>query len=107
MTLVTFDIKILWLALVLSAGTVLAQPVDLVLHNGKIVTLEPGAPQARGLAARGGRIVAVGSNQTVDALIGPSTRVVHELGLDSLGFTELGAALTQAGYTVPDDLSGL
>jgi len=102
MTLVTFDIKILWLALVLSAGTVLAQPVDLVLHNGKIVTLEPGAPQARGLAARGGRIVAVGSNQTVDALIGPSTRVIDLKGrlaipglIEGHGhLTDLGASKT-------------
>ena len=100
MILVAFETKMLSLALVLSVGTVVAQPVDLVLHNGKIVTLEQSAPQAQGLAARGGKIIAVGSNQTVDALVGPSTRVIDLHGrlaipgfIEGHGhFTELGAS---------------
>ena len=84
----------------MSAGTALAQPADLVLRNGKIVTLEQSAPEAQGLAARGGKIVAVGSNQTVDALVGPSTRVIDLQGrlaipgfIEGHGhFTELGAS---------------
>ena len=35
-----------------------AQTADLVLMNGKIVTMNPAAPTAQFLAARGGRIVA-------------------------------------------------
>ncbi len=34
-----------------------------------------------------------------------STRLVHELGFDSLAFAELATSLEQAGFTVPDDLS--
>ena len=65
------------LTLFFLAGVLLcAQTADLVLRNGKIVTLEPGAPQAQALAARGGRIVAVGTNQQMQAYIGPSTRII-------------------------------
>ena len=39
------------------------------------------------------------------ASIEARTRLVHELGFDSLAFTELATALEQAGFTVPDDLS--
>ncbi len=49
------------------------------------------------------RVALVARRKT--ASIGPSTRLVHELGFDSLAFAELGAALEQAGFTVPDDLS--
>jgi hypothetical protein len=96
----TFEMKLRWLVLVLCAGTALAQPADLVLRNGKIVTLEQSAPEVQGLAARGGRIIAVGSNKAVDALVGPSTRVINlnqRLAIPGFieghgHFTELGAS---------------
>ena len=40
-----------------------AQPADLVITNGKVVTVEDGAPEAQAVASRGGRIVAVGSSR--------------------------------------------
>jgi predicted amidohydrolase YtcJ len=100
MIVMTIETKLMLLALGLSAGLALAQPADLVLRNGKIVTLEQNAPEAQGLAARGGKIVAVGSNQAVDALVGPSTRVIDLQGrlaipgfIEGHGhFTELGAS---------------
>lgn len=100
MIVMTFEMKLRWLVLVLCAGTALAQPADLVLRNGKIVTLEQSAPEVEGLAARGGRIVAVGSNKVVDALVGPSTRVINlnqRLAIPGFieghgHFTELGAS---------------
>jgi predicted amidohydrolase YtcJ len=50
-------------------------PAELVLLNGRIVTLEtPGEVQA--LAARGGRIVALGSTADVKRLAGPGTEVI-------------------------------
>ena len=93
------EMKLIWAALGL-CGIALAQPADLVLRNGRIVTLEQDAPQVQGLAARGGKIVAVGTNQTVDALAGPSTRVIDLQGrlaipgfIEGHGhFTELGAS---------------
>jgi hypothetical protein len=96
----TFEMKLRWLVLVLCAGTALAQPADLVLRNGKIVTLEQSAPEVQGLAARGGRIVAVGSNKAVNAFVGPSTGVIdlnQRLAIPGFieghgHFTELGAS---------------
>ncbi len=89
MIVVTFDTKLRWLALGLSAGIALAQPADLVLRNGRIITLEQSAPEAQALAARGGKIVAVGSNKSVEALTGPSTRVIDLQGRLAIpGFIE-------------------
>jgi predicted amidohydrolase YtcJ len=58
-----------------ATGLLAAQPPDLVLRDGKIVTLESsGTVQA--LAARAGKIVALGTDRDVAALVGPSTRVI-------------------------------
>ncbi len=39
-----------------------AERVDLVLKNGRVVTLDKSVPEGQAIAVRGGRIVAVGSN---------------------------------------------
>lgn len=52
------------------------QPADLVLRNGKLVTMESSVPQAQALAARGGKIVALGNNQQIQAYIGTATKVI-------------------------------
>jgi predicted amidohydrolase YtcJ len=57
----------------------MADPAELVLRGGKIVTVEERLPAAQALAARGGRIVAVGSDAEIAPLIGPQTQVI-ELG---------------------------
>jgi predicted amidohydrolase YtcJ len=98
MIVVTFEMKLIWLALGVSVAAASAQPADLVLRGGKIVTLEQSAPQAQGLAARGGKIVAIGSNKTVDALVGPSTRVIDLNGRLAIpGFIEGHGHLTALG----------
>src|SRR5262249_22537755 len=53
---------------------------DLVLQNSKIWTVNPGQPEAEAVAVWRGRIVAVGSNNDVKALIGPATRVLDGKG---------------------------
>ena len=68
------------LFLALSVVSLGAQPADLVLRNGRIVTMEPSQPEAHALAARGGRIVAVGTNPQIQAYVGESTRVVDLRG---------------------------
>ncbi len=98
MIVVAFETKLMLLFLGLSVAIAMAQPADLVLRNGKVVTLEQGAPEAQGLAARGGRIIAVGSNKTVDALTGPSTRVIDLAGrLATPGFIEGHGHFTSLG----------
>jgi len=79
------------LALLLFASATLAraQSADLVLRNGRLVTLEAGAAGAQALAARDGRIVAIGSNQAVAQWIGPATRVIDLRGRLAIpGFIE-------------------
>jgi predicted amidohydrolase YtcJ len=66
-----------------------APAADLVLRNGKIVTLDPSAPQVQAIAVTGGRIVATGSNAQIAAQIQPSTKVIELSGhLAIPGFIE-------------------
>lgn len=85
---------VLVLALALSARTVAAPgqattPADLVITNGKVVTLEDDAPVAQAVAAAGGKIVAVGTNAEIRKYIGPKTEVIDVKGqLVIPGFVE-------------------
>jgi predicted amidohydrolase YtcJ len=65
------------------------EPADLVLRNGRVVTVDESRPEANALAVRGGRIVAVGSNEEVETYIGPETEVIDLEGrLAMPGFIE-------------------
>ncbi|MCK1405100.1 amidohydrolase [Bradyrhizobium sp. 76] len=57
-----------------------AQKADLIVTNAKIVTLDPASTIAQALAVRDGRIVAIGGNDAVEGLIGPTTRRVDAGG---------------------------
>jgi hypothetical protein len=64
-------------------------PADLVLRNGKIVTLDERQPVAQALAARGDRILAVGRDDDVAKLIGARTKVIDLKGRFAMpGFIE-------------------
>lgn len=66
-----------------------AQPADLILRNGKIVTLERGTPVAQAIAVRGDRIAAVGSNTQIQRMAGPATKIVDLKGRLAIpGFIE-------------------
>jgi hypothetical protein len=53
-----------------------AAPADLVLRNGKIVTMDSAKPVAQAVAVTRGRIEAVGNNAEIGKYIGPSTHVI-------------------------------
>src|SRR5262245_4690168 len=53
-----------------------AQPANIVLVNGKIVTVDDRFTFAEALAIRGERIVAVGSTAEIEKLKGPQTQVI-------------------------------
>ena len=57
-----------------------AQAPDLILHNGKIVTVDSAFSIAQALAIRGDRFVAVGTNDAVRRTAGPATRVIDLRG---------------------------
>ena len=59
------------------AGTT---PADLILTNGKIITVDPAFTIAQAIAIAGDRIVAVGPDAAMAAMAGPATRVVDLKG---------------------------
>ncbi len=75
-----------------------AQPADLVLTNGRIVTVDDSMPQAQALAARGGRIVALGTSDEIKQYVGPSTQVIDLAGKLAIpGFIESHGHFTGVG----------
>ena len=76
------------------------EPADLVLMNGKIVTVDETIPEAQALAVRGDRIVACGKNKEIERFIAQTTKVIDLEGklaipgfIDSHGhFTGVGQA---------------
>ena len=57
-----------------------AEPADLVLHNGKVVTVDAAVPDGQAVAVKDGRILTVGSDRNVRAHIGPETEVIDLQG---------------------------
>src|SRR5688572_22451426 len=82
----TLAIVLLLLALVFAiAGQVHSQTAsltaaDVILHNGKVVTIDDAFSIAEAVAISGGRITAVGRNADVLPLRGPNTRVMDLAG---------------------------
>jgi len=77
-----------WMSAFLVAGVTVAalslsaqQPApDIILTNGKIITVDDQFQIAQAVAVRGDRIVAVGTNQNITRLAGPSTRRIDLRG---------------------------
>jgi predicted amidohydrolase YtcJ len=71
------------------AVSAFAQPADLVLRNGKIVTMNPADPVAQAMAVRGDRITALGAERLAQQWIGPNTKVIDLHGQLAIpGFIE-------------------
>jgi predicted amidohydrolase YtcJ len=66
-----------WLA---AAAALAAEPADLVLRGGPIVTIDERQPEVEALAVRGSWIVAAGKAAEIEPLIGPKTRVIELAG---------------------------
>ena len=69
------------LVLALVPGLLAQQPAaDLIVSNGKIITVDERFTIAQAVAVRGDRIVAVGTNQAIARLAGPNTRRIDARG---------------------------
>lgn len=55
-------------------------PADLLITNARIYTVDPARPWAEAVAARDGRILAVGRDAEVRTLAGPGTRMIDAGG---------------------------
>ena len=78
--------RIAWIPLVLvvvgASMVVQAQQpaADLILSNGKVITVDDRFSIAQAVAVRGDRILAVGTNQEINRLAGPNTRRIDLRG---------------------------
>ena len=72
----------------------------LVLHGGKVVTVDPAISEAQAIAVDGYEIMAVGSDAEIDAMIGPDTEVIELDGRTVIpGFIEGHAHFLMLGWT--------
>jgi predicted amidohydrolase YtcJ len=94
-------IATLFVAFLLVATPFAQQPVaDVILSNGKIITVDERFTIAQAVAVRGDRIVAVGSNQDVARLAGPGTRRIDARGRAVIpGLIDNHMHLLRAGIT--------
>jgi predicted amidohydrolase YtcJ len=77
------------------------EPADLVLHNGKVVTLDPGVPEAQAIAVKGDTVVAVGSDEAIRRHIGEATRAIDLRGALAIpGFIDSHVHFTGIGQAV-------
>jgi len=85
-----------------------AADADLILHNGKVVTVDKQATVAEAIAVEGGKIVAVGKNAAVLKLKSAQTQVIDLAGKTLLpGLIDshvhpTGAAMHEFDHTLPD-----
>ncbi len=71
------------------AGDRPQEPADLVLRNGRVVTVDPARPEAQAVAIRADRIAAVGTDEEIARFIGPRTEVIDLGGKLAIpGFVE-------------------
>jgi predicted amidohydrolase YtcJ len=75
-------------------------PADLVMTNGKIITVDGKFTIAQAVAVRGDRFIAVGSNADISKLAGPNTRRI-DLGGKAVipGLIDAHAHLTRGAET--------
>jgi predicted amidohydrolase YtcJ len=91
-----------------SAGLARAADADLILHNGKIVTVDKKFSIRQALAIRGDKLLRVGSDDEVMKTKGPQTKVVDLdgkmvlPGLIDSHVHPTGACMTEFDHPIPD-----
>lgn len=74
------------------------EKAEMILKNGKIITMGKEKAQVQALAVRRGKIIAIGSNKEVESYIGKNTQVIDLKGKLAIpGFTESHAHLLDMG----------
>jgi len=77
----TIELACIVLAVWMSGCGPRVLPADMVLHNGKIATVDAAKPHAEAIAIRGDVIAAVGTNEEIERYIGESTQVIDLAGM--------------------------
>ncbi|RKY87488.1 hypothetical protein DRQ09_04410 [candidate division KSB1 bacterium] len=76
---ITFILFISLTIIFLLAGICFSQKADLVLKNGKIITIYKERPRVEAVAIKGEKIIAVGYNSEIEKFIDPATTKVIDL----------------------------
>ncbi len=96
------------LALGLLNGPARSEEAELILRNGKVVTVDEDFSIAQALAIQGGRLIRVGTEDEVMATRGPKTRIVDLGGRTVLpGLIDshthpTGACMTEFDHPIPE-----
>ncbi len=69
-----------WCTVLLAGACAETEPADLVVINGKVVTVDGAFSVARAVAIRDGRVVVVGTNAEARALVGAATQLLDASG---------------------------
>ena len=89
------------LTLSLAACVSHAEQADLIITNARIYTMDAARPNAQAIAVRGDLILAVGSNEDMEALAGDNTRMLDAAGNTMLpGFHDGHVHTAMAGLKV-------
>lgn len=97
-TLGLFAAVVAGLSLHAQPGGVAQTPADLVLTNGRIVTVDETTPEAQAMAVSGDRIEALGTVGDIRRLVGPNTKVIDLHGQLAIpGFIESHGHFTGVG----------
>lgn len=102
------SVILLCLAMALLSGVVRAAGPDLIVFDGKIVTVDPGFSVHQAMAVEANRIVAVGSNADIIKLKTDQTQMLALggkmvlPGLFDSHTHPVGAALTEFDHPIPD-----
>lgn len=93
--------------LIVSAPTTRAQDADLIVHNGKVLTVDAKFSTAEAVAVRNGKVVAVGASTDVLKLKGAKTQIINAdgktvmPGLYDSHTHPVGAAASEVGDPIP------
>jgi predicted amidohydrolase YtcJ len=96
------------LALLALAPVARAEDADLIVHNGKVLTVDAKFATAEAVAVRGAKVVAVGTSADVLKMKGAKTRVIDAggntvmPGLYDSHTHPTGAAASEVGDPIPD-----
>ena len=102
------SLRVLILALFICPATAYTEEATLILHHGKIVTVDPRFRVVDSIAIRGDRIVGIGAHEEVARLAGPGTRQIDLNGktvlpglIDSHGHAA-DAAVYEFDHSIPE-----
>ncbi len=84
--------------LIFSVACAKKEPADLILKNGKIVTVDESKPKAQAMAVRDGKIIDLGNDKQIEAYVGDGTQVIDLDGKLAIpGFIDSHAHFTSIG----------